>query len=83
VNCLWKSETEGIRPYAGGGVGLVSSYVETEFLGEKEHEWVKDAGMQIMGGVEFNRKWVVELRGQRILEDGEDFAWSFLGGIRW
>lgn len=83
VNCLWKSEAEEIRPYAGGGVGMVSAYVKTEFLGDTEHEWNYNAGLQLMGGVEFNRKWVVELRGQRVLEEGTKFAWSFLGGIRW
>ena len=83
VNCLWKSETEEIRPYAGGGVGMVSAYMKTHFFGDTEHEWEYEAGMQLMGGVEFNRKWVVELRGQRVLVEHAEFAWSFLGGIRW
>jgi len=83
VNVKWKSEEERIRPFAGGGMGLISTYVKSEFMGDDEHEWVKHAGLQLMGGVEFNRQWVVEILGQRELTDGAEFSWSFLGGIRW
>ena len=83
LNGKWKSQGEAVRPYAGVGVGLVSSYVRTEFLGVTDDSYVKDAGFQLMGGVELNRKWLVELLGQRVLEDGAEFSWSILGGIRW
>ena len=83
LNFKWKSEAQAVRPYAGGGAGLISSYVKTEDFGDSEHEWVKDAGMQFMGGVEFNRKFAVELLGQRAFEEGAEFYWSVLAGIRW
>jgi hypothetical protein len=83
VNFKWKADTEGVRPYMGGGLGLVSSYVTISAAGESEHEWVKDAGFQLMGGVEFNRKFAVELMGQKAFEEDTSWVWSFLFGIRW
>ena len=83
LNFKWKSEAESVRPYAGGGVGLISSYIKASFEGESEHEWVKDAGFQFMGGVEFNRKFAGELLGQKAFEDDAEWFWSVLFGIRW
>ncbi len=38
VNVKWKSEQEKIRPYVGGGVGLLSNYVKLSAFGESaEH----------------------------------------------
>jgi hypothetical protein len=73
VNFKWKAETENIRPYAGGGLGLISSYVRTSGFGESEHDWVTDGGFQFMGGVEFSRRFAVD----------STWYWSFLAGIRW
>jgi len=91
LNFKWKAPSERVRPYAGAGVGLISSYVKVEAFGDSEHEWVKDAGMQFMGGVEFNRKFAVELMAQKvfagdsddIFEDGSDLRWAVLAGILW
>jgi hypothetical protein len=83
VNFKWKSEAEGVRPYAGGGLGLISSYVKLSVGDESENEWVKDAGFQFMGGVEFNRVFAVELMGQKAFEEDSVWFWSFLFGIRW
>jgi len=91
LNFKWKAPSERVRPYAGAGVGLISSYVKVEAFGDSEHEWVKDAGMQFMGGVEFNRKFAVELMAQKvfagdsgdIFEDGADLRWAVLAGILW
>jgi hypothetical protein len=82
VNFKWKSEAESVRPFAGVGFGLVSSYVKVEAFGESEHEWIKDAGFQFMAGVELNRAFVIELLAQRIFEEGAQFQWSLLGGLR-
>ena len=69
VNVKWKSEAEEFRPYVGGGVGLLSSYVELSGPGVSENEWFKDAGFQFMGGIEFNRQYAVEFMGQRSLRE--------------
>jgi hypothetical protein len=83
ANFKWKSEAESVRPFVGGGVGLVSAYVKAEAFGEEENEWVKDGGFHFMGGVEFSRRWVVEIMGQRIFESDAEWEWMVLGGIRW
>ena len=83
VNFKWKSEAESVRPYAGGGLGLISSYMKVSGFGESENEWFKDPGFQFMGGVEFNRKMAVELLGQKTFEEGSVWFWSFLFGLRW
>lgn len=82
VNVKWKSEAEAVRPYVGGGVGLVSTYVKISGFGESTNEWFKDAGFQFMGGVEFNRKWAVEFMGQTVFESEPDWLWSVLFGLR-
>jgi hypothetical protein len=83
VNFKWKSELVGVRPYAGGGLGLISTYVRASSPEESDNEWVKDAGLQFMGGVEFSRKLAVELLGQRAFEENAPWVWSFLVGLRW
>lgn len=82
ANVKWKSEAEAVRPFVGGGIGLVSSYVKVETSGGEENEWIKDAGFHFMGGVEFSRRWVVEFMGQRIFDSDAAWEWSVLGGIR-
>jgi opacity protein-like surface antigen len=83
ANAKWKHESDGVRPYAGAGLGLVSALVKTEILGVSDYSYERDAGFQLMGGVEINRRFVVELLGQRVLADGGEFAWSVLGGVTW
>jgi len=70
---------------------LISSYVKIEFLGDSDHEWVKNAGIQFMGGVELNQKFVVELLAQKAFDgdsadffaDGSELRWALLAGFRW
>lgn len=91
LNFKWKAPAEKVRPYVGAGVGLISSYVKVEALGDSEHQWVKNAGIQFMGGAEFNQKFVVELLAQKVFEGdsadifahGSDLRWAVLAGIRW
>lgn len=83
VNGKWKAPTEGVRPYAGVGLGMVSAYVRTDIGGVTSSEYIRDAGLQLMGGVELNRRFLLELLGQKVFEDGTEFAWSILGGFRW
>ncbi len=82
VNVKWKSEAEEFRPYLGGGVGLVSTYVKVSGFGVTENEWFKDAGFQFMGGLELNRAYVVEFMGQKVFESNTDWLWSVLFGLR-
>jgi hypothetical protein len=83
LNFKWKSDTEGVRPFVGGGLGMVSSYVRITSAADDDAEWVKDAGIQFMGGVEFGRRWVVEVLGQKAFDDLREWNWMFLGGLRW
>ncbi len=91
LNFKWKSPSEKVRPYVGAGVGLISSYIKFEFLGESDHQWVKNAGIQFMGGVELNQNFVVELLAQKafeeesgdIFENPSELRWAFLAGITW
>jgi opacity protein-like surface antigen len=83
ANIKWKAESEQVRPYVGAGVGLVSSYVRTKFGDESDNEWVKDAGFHFMGGVEFSRRFAVEMMGQKVFEDDTEWMWSILFGLRW
>ena len=84
ANIKWKSEAYDVRPYVGAGAGLMSAYVRSElpFASDTSHEWVKDAGIQVMAGVEFRRKWTVEVLAQRVFEDQAELAWSILTGVR-
>ncbi len=83
LNFKWKSESEGLRPFVGGGMGMVSNYVRITSVEEDEAEWTKDAGIQFMGGLEFNQRWVIEVLGQKAFDDVRKWNWMFLGGIRW
>lgn len=48
VNVKYKMAKEGIRPYGGGGVGMMSTII---FNGGSH--WDKRAGIHLMGGAEF------------------------------
>jgi hypothetical protein len=83
VNGKWKGWRGGVRPFAGLGFGMMSSYVRTEFAGRTESRFVKDGGVQLMGGIELHDKWIFELQGQRIFLDGASFNWALLVGRTW
>lgn len=82
VNGKWKSEAERFRPYAGGGFGLVSAVVRTKLAGTTDTSYQRRAGLQLVGGVEFNRKFLVELSALRAFVNGAEFGWSIAGGVR-
>ncbi len=83
LNGKWKSSSYGVRPYAGLGLGMVSAYVKTEIQGQTFTAYEKDGAFQLMAGVEFHRKWILELVGQRVFRDNADFRWAIAGGFRW
>ena len=80
MNLRWKSGGDSIRPYAGGGIGLIGGYL-TDLSAEADN-WHYDAGVQLAGGFEFNRRFVVELLAQRAFEEFADWHWSVLVGLR-
>ena len=83
LNGKWKSQMDTVRPYAGVGFGLMSAYVTTEVGGSSSSEYVKDGGLQFMTGIELHEKWVFELLGQKVFQDGSKFNWTLLAGVRW
>lgn len=90
VNALvtgkWKMDREKIRPFAGGGLGLVSAVVRTSSqtpLLASNTTYVRNAGIQLQGGAEFNDKWLAEFVGQRSFATGAQWSWGFAGGLRW
>ncbi len=82
VNLKYKSGSLGARPYGGGGIGLISSWV---FVSGST-EWVNDMGWHLMGGIEF-RSIAVELMVQRAFgsdpDTGPDTEYSVLLGFVW
>lgn len=61
VNVKYKSGTVGsVRPYGGGGLGLISTFV----LLSGGNDWESDFGFHFVGGVELSRL-SVELQIQR------------------
>ena len=83
VNGKWKADMDTVRPYAGVGFGMVSTYIRTEVNGFTSTEYVKDGGFQLMTGIELHRKWAFELLAQRVFLDGAQFYWSFAVGRVW
>jgi hypothetical protein len=79
----WKSAAQTVRPYAGGGVGLMSQWVKVEdTMGNSAQDYFSDTGMEFMGGVEFDRKFVTEFMGQKVFQDGAPWLYSVLFGYR-
>ncbi len=83
LNGKWKSESDTVRPFAGLGFGMMSTFVSAEVNGLTTSTYVKDGGVQLMGGIELHRKWVFELLAQRVFLDGAQFRWSIVAGRVW
>lgn len=60
INVKYKSGNIGVRPYGGGGIGLISTFV----LLSGGNDWTSDLGYHFVGGIELNRL-SVELQLQR------------------
>jgi hypothetical protein len=78
INGKFKAPTFGIRPYVGGGVGMVS-FVN---IFEGESSWNREAAVQFIGGVELGAA-TLELQAMRPMEDGADYAYFVLFGYIW
>ena len=78
INLKFKSGNPELRPYAGGGIGLLSTFV---FIGGG-NEWVRDAGFHVLGGVELGGL-SVELELSRTFEESADTTWAVYAGFVW
>jgi hypothetical protein len=78
INVKVKSSKVGLRPYGGGGMGLLSNFV----LLSGGSEWSKDFGFQLLGGVELGRL-SLELQMQRAFESGAPTSWGAYAGFVW
>ncbi len=76
INVKVKSSNIGLRPYGGGGMGLLSNFV---FVSGSS-EWSKDFGYQLVGGIEFGRL-SLELQIQRAFESGAETSWGAYAGF--
>lgn len=84
VNVKYKTATEGIRAFGGGGIGMLS---QLNFNGDSE--WFKRAGIHAMGGAEFGSleqtAFVVELQLIKPISGNipKDTQVCVFGGIKW
>ena len=78
LNVKVKSSRLGIRPYGGGGMGLLSNFV---FISGGT-EWGKAFAYQLLGGIELG--WLsLELQMQRALESGAQTNLGAYAGFVW
>jgi hypothetical protein len=77
-NVKYKSGGLGARPFAGAGLGLVSTL---SFV-RNETEWANDFGYHILGGVELGRL-VLELQVQGAFESDVDTEFTAYVGFVW
>lgn len=76
VNVKVKSSALDVRPYGGGGIGLLSQVSRIEGASE----WESDLGFQLLGGVELGRL-NLELQLQRAFQSGAQTAFAFYAGF--
>jgi len=60
INVKYKSGNIGVRPYGGGGLGLISTFV----LLSGGNDWSSEFGFHLVGGVELG-SFSIELQMQR------------------
>lgn len=77
-NVKYKSPSFGMRPYAGGGIGMVTNFVFVD----GSNDWSRELAWHILGGIEFGRT-SVELQVQRAFETGSTTSYSVLAGFVW
>jgi hypothetical protein len=82
ANVKYKGPFGGVRPYVGGGLGLIST-----FFNAGDSDYVHDFGYHIMGGLELGREdgaaLILEIQGQQKFSgDINPFNIIFFGGVR-
>lgn len=86
INVKYKSGNIGVRPYGGGGLGLISTFVVLS----GGNDWHSDFGWHLMGGVELGR-FSVELQLQRpfssdasaVNQFGSEMTYAVYAGFVW
>ena len=84
VNVKYKMAKEGVRPYGGGGIGMLSTMI---FDGGSH--WDKRAGIHFMGGAEFGSleqtAFVAELQLVKPISGtgSKDLEVHLYAGIKW
>ena len=86
INVKYKSGNIGVRPYGGGGLGLISTFI----LLSGANDWKSDFGFHLVGGVELGRL-SVELQLQRpfssdvatVNQFGSNTTYSLYAGFVW
>lgn len=82
ANVKYKGPFGGVRPYVGGGLGLISL-----FFNASDSEYIHDFGYHIMGGLELGSEegaaLVLELQGQQKLSGSDKpFNIIFFAGVK-
>ena len=86
INVKYKSGDIGVRPYGGGGLGLINTFI---FL-SGANDWKSDFGFHLLGGVELNRL-IIELQLQRVFSSdaaivnqfGSNMTYAVYVGFVW
>ena len=76
VNVKYKSGSIGARPYGGGGIGLISTFV----LLAGDNNWNNSMGFHLLGGVELGAL-SLEVQLQRAFESGSGTTYAFYAGF--
>ena len=76
INVKYKSGSIGARPYGGGGIGLISTFV----LLAGDNSWDNNMGFHLLGGVELGAL-SLELQLQRAFESGSDMTYAIYVGF--
>jgi len=86
INVKYKSGNIGVRPYGGGGLGLISTFV----LLSGGNDWNSDFGFHLVGGVELGRL-SLEFQMQRpfssdaslVNQFGSEMTYALYAGFVW
>jgi len=82
ANVKYKVPLNGFRPFGGGGLGLISTYIR-----DGGSDYGKDFGFHLVGGIELGSitgaGLVLQIQGQKAFSNSDlPFTWIFLGGIK-
>lgn len=76
VNVKVKASALDVRPYGGGGIGLLSQFSQIQ----SDFNWDSDLGFQLLGGVELGRLGL-ELQLQRAFQSDAETSFAFFVGF--
>jgi len=76
VNVKVKSSSLGVRPYGGGGLGLITDFV----LLSGANDWNTEFGFHLLGGIELGHL-SLELQFQRGFDSESSSTWAAYAGV--